>query len=232
MALPAILDIDWKGLALPCAYVVVLATALMTFSTIYRKRKAAESANLAPWFGPHLQRNVYLSLLHLQPEDGAEKTPRIPDSVLRAALLRRAVEDIRRLIQIKNAKQACSSLLQRGSVGDDLWQRFQRAEKEMEAELRDVVTEANALAPNWGQSIFQSAHEMSANAALRTQIEDHLAQAESEKKWWEKRRGQIQSDFMKELDGSEQSSSTKAVSEDDAVLVDTPSKSKKKGGKK
>lgn len=143
-------------------------------------------------------------------------------------------------------------------MGDDLWQRFQRAEKEMEAELRDVVTEvrtnyfhricfhiantantnadpptkANALAPNWGQSIFQSAHEMSANAALRTQIEDHLAQADSEKKWWEKRRGQIQSDFMKELDGSEQSSSTKAVSEDDAVLVDTPSKSKKKGGKK
>jgi hypothetical protein len=26
-------------------------------------------------------------------------------------------------------------------VGDDLWQRFQRAEKEMEEELRDVVTE-------------------------------------------------------------------------------------------
>lgn len=101
----------------------------------------AQNANLAPWFGPHLQRNVYLSLLHLTPEDGSEKGPKIPDSVLRAALLRRAVEDIRRLIQIKSAKQACSSLLQRGSVGDDLWQRFQRAEKEMEEELRDVVTE-------------------------------------------------------------------------------------------
>lgn len=44
MALPAILDIDWKGLALPCAYVIVLATALMTFSTIYRKRKAGMSS--------------------------------------------------------------------------------------------------------------------------------------------------------------------------------------------
>lgn len=32
-------------------------------------------------------------------------------------------------------------LLQRGSVGDDLWQRFQRAEKEMEDEVRDVVSE-------------------------------------------------------------------------------------------
>ncbi|KAI5466666.1 Sec62/63 complex, subunit Sec66 [Mariannaea sp. PMI_226] len=228
-----ILDIDWKGLALPLAYVAVLAGALMTFSTIYRKRKAAESANLAPWFGPHLQRNVYLSLLHLQPEDGDEKSERIPDSVLRAALLRRAVEDIRRLIQIKNAKQACTSLLQRGSVGDDLWQRFQRAEKEMEAELRDVVTEANALAPNWGQSIFQSAHEMTANAALRTQIDDLLSQAESEKQWWEKRRGQIKDEFMKEIDDSEQTSPAKPATEDDTVLVDTPSsKGKKKGSKK
>jgi translocation protein SEC66 len=35
-----ILDIDWKGLALPFAYVIVLGSALMTFSRVYRKRKA------------------------------------------------------------------------------------------------------------------------------------------------------------------------------------------------
>lgn len=104
----------------------------------------AEGANLAPWFGPNLQRNVYLSLLHLGSDDGDKASPRVPESVLRAALLRRAVQDIERLIQIKSAKQACSTLLLRGSVGDDLWQRFQRAEKEMEEELRDVVTEVRA----------------------------------------------------------------------------------------
>jgi len=65
----------------------------------------------------------------------------VPESVLRAALLRRAVEDINRIIQVRTAKQACSTLLQKGSVGDDLWQRFLRAEKEMEEELRDVVME-------------------------------------------------------------------------------------------
>ena len=51
------------------------------------------------------------------------------------------MEDINRIIQLRNAKQALSTLLQRGSVGDDLWQRFQRAEKELEAELEDVVHE-------------------------------------------------------------------------------------------
>jgi translocation protein SEC66 len=102
---------------------------------------AAASATLAPWFPPHLQRNLYLSLLHLEPEEGAEKAVKIPESVLRAALLKRAVEDIHRIIQIRTAKQACSTLLARGSVGDDLWQRFLRAEQEMEEELRDVVME-------------------------------------------------------------------------------------------
>ncbi|KFA64137.1 hypothetical protein S40285_00844 [Stachybotrys chlorohalonatus IBT 40285] len=222
-------DVNWKGLALPFAYCFVLAGAFMTFSRIYRQRKASRDANLAPWFGPHLQRNIYLSLLHMSPEDGAEKTPRVPDSVLRAALLRRAVEDIHRLIQVRTAKQACSSLLQRGSVGDDLWQRFQRAEKEMEEELRDVVTEANALVPNWGQFIFQSANEIAANTKLRERLAEIQAQADTEKEWWDKRKSQIQNEFMKELEGSEKSSTT-APSEDDTVLVATPGKSKK-GGK-
>lgn len=102
-----------------------------------------QSATLAPWFPPHLQRDIYLTLQHLEPEGGQDKAPVVPESILRAALLRRAVEDIQRIIQVRTAKQACSSLLQRGSVGDDLWQRFLRAEKEVEEELRDVVLEVN-----------------------------------------------------------------------------------------
>lgn len=77
----------------------------------------------------------------MEPEEGQEKAPKIPESILRAALIRRAVEDIHRIVQIRNAKQACSTLLAKGSVGDDLWQRFTRAETEIEAEIRDVVLE-------------------------------------------------------------------------------------------
>jgi len=229
-------SLDWRGLLLPLCYVVVLGGTFVTFSTIYRKRKAMESANLAPWFPPHLQRNIYLSLLHMEPEEGSEKAPKVPESVIRAALLRRAVEDIHRIIQIRTAKQACTTLLQRGSVGDDLWQRFERAEKEMEEELRDVVMEANALAPNWGQIIFQSANEIAANTALRERLDEIQAQQESEKEWWEKRRATIKDGFMKELEDDTEKS--KIASEDEPVLVETntpsatPSGSKKKKGKK
>ena len=69
------------------------------------------------------------------------KGPTVPETVLKAALLRRATEDINRLMAVRNQKPALAGLLQKGSVGDDLWQRFLRAEKEMEDEVRDVVAE-------------------------------------------------------------------------------------------
>ena len=156
--------VDWIGLAIPFAYLIVLIGSLATFSSLYRSRKlgklwagatfpqtlkganiahnfAARSTSLEPWFPPHTQRNIYLSLLHLEPAPGQEKATPVPDSILKAALIQRACEDIRRILAIRNAKPALSQLLARGSVGDDLWQRFLRAEKEMEAELRDVVEE-------------------------------------------------------------------------------------------
>lgn len=112
--------------------------------------RTARALSLAPWFPSHLQRDIYFSLLHLeQPSSNAsgggkeKKTTAVPETVLKAALLRRAAEDIKRVIAIRDQKQALSLLLQRGSVGDDLWQRFLRAEKEMEEEVRDVVQEVS-----------------------------------------------------------------------------------------
>ena len=134
--------VDWLMLCIPFAYLLILVGSLAVFSNLYRARKAASAASLEPWFPAHLQRNVYLSLLHKDDE------PRVPDSVLKAALLRRATEDVHRIVQVRNAKQALQVLLQRGSVGDDLWQRFQRAEKEIEDELRDVVQEVSAVHPS------------------------------------------------------------------------------------
>lgn len=133
--------VNWISLAIPFIYLGVLLGTLATFSSLYRKRKASRSASLVPWFSPHIQRNVYYTLLHLDAAE--EKSTKVPESVMKAALLRRATEDIHRIISVRNAKQALSTLLQRGSVGDELWQRFQRAEKEMEEELRDVVTEVS-----------------------------------------------------------------------------------------
>lgn len=166
--------VNWLTLAVPFAYLGVLLGSLATFSSLYRKRKArtsfpsspfflplqppkpsqltkrktGKSLSLEPWFPPHTQRDIYFSLLHLDPSasndnKGTGKKPpsSVPDSVLKSALLRRAIEDIKRVMALRTQKGALAMLLQRGSVGDDLWQRFLRAEKEMEDEIRDVVAE-------------------------------------------------------------------------------------------
>ncbi|KAI4206585.1 MAG: hypothetical protein LQ348_000907 [Seirophora lacunosa] len=233
--------VDWIGLSIPFAYLGILVGSLATFSSLYRKRKAAKSLSLEPWFGPHLPRDIYLSLLHLEPEPGKEKSPTVPDGVLKAALLHRASEDIKRILEIRNAKQALSSLLQRGSVGDDLWQRFLRAEKEIEAELRDVVEEANALQSNWGQTIFQSANEMHHNAILREKITSIQARGKRDREWWHQEKATIQSNFMKELGDDEKENAKSATvpgmdkggSDEDAVIVEgggpaAPGSSRKK----
>lgn len=142
----------WTNLTLPVLYLTILIGSLYTFSSLYRKRQIANTAKLAPWFPRHKQRDIYLSLLHLDPAeasaseggDGEKVLKQVPDSVLKAALLRRALEDIQRILQLRTAKPALQTLLQRGSVGDELWQRFQRAEKEMEEEVKDVVNEVCA----------------------------------------------------------------------------------------
>ncbi|EAU38685.1 conserved hypothetical protein [Aspergillus terreus NIH2624] len=219
--------VNWLNLMVPFAYLGVLIGSLATFSSLYRKRKAQNASSLEPWFPAHLQRDIYFSLLHLDPPaptstSGKEKKPpAVPESVLKAALLRRATEDIKRVMTLRSQKQALAMLLQRGSVGDDLWQRFLRAEKEMEDEVRDVVAEANAYVPNWGQTIFQSANEMMNNVIYRERMEFHQAKVAEEKEWWEKKKASIQEGFMKELDEEEQGSAKKSDAAEGAAATPT-----------
>jgi translocation protein SEC66 len=127
-------------------------------SPLTSDHRAAKSSSLEPWFPSHLQRDIYYSLLHLQQPQSSgkeKKAPAVPESVLKSALLRRATEDINRIMAIRDQKQALALLLQRGSVGDDLWQSFSRAEKEMEAEVRDVVQEVSCAMCSPGEAFYQ-----------------------------------------------------------------------------
>lgn len=193
-------SIDYFSLLLPLGYLTTLISAFLTFGYLYRRRQAQRAASLDPWFPPHLQRNVYLSLLEMSASK--DKDQKVPDSLLRAALLRRAQEDIQRIISLRNNKPALQQLLQRGSVSDELWQRFQVAEKEMEAELREVVEEANALSAGpvpWGQYIFQSASEIVGREILEKQLEKVEEGRQEEKEGWIRRRENVREGFLKEL---------------------------------
>jgi len=166
-----------------------------------------------------------------------------------AALQERAVEDIQRIREIQTRKGPLNTLLQRGVVGEEIWQRLLRAEQELEAELKDVVAEATALAAGWGTTIFQSANEIVVNRLTKLKIDEIRAGLEGEKKVWEevreRSRRELEGEVPKEKKGSvsantsasasaagtTESTPEKAkpratavaeVSDEDAVMVETP----------
>lgn len=185
------MEIFTLSLLLPLAYLSILIGSMATFSHLYRTRQITAKLRLAPYFGPHTTRNIYLSLMHLQ---DSEKETKVPESVLRAALFARACDDIRRVLEIRTRKPALTALLQRGVVGDEIFQRLTRAEQEIELEVKDVMAEANGLSGSggpggtpgtWGNIIFQSANEFVQNQILREKIEGIKAGLPAEKERWE-----------------------------------------------
>ena len=97
--------------------------------------------------------------------------PPASDALLKSALVRRAMADVQRVLRIREDKPALQNLLQKGSVGDDLWNSLLAAEKELEAEIMEVVAEANSFVEGWGQVIFPTANEMLANEKMRAVFE-------------------------------------------------------------
>lgn len=141
----------------PIGYVATLVVSMLVFSRIYRRRSAINMAkSYQPWFPEgHEARDIYQTLVAADPP--------APEAVLKAALLNRAMTDVRRIMRMRDDKQALGTLLQKGSIGDETMARFALAEKELEAEILDVVSEANTFREGWGQLIFPTASEMVAH---------------------------------------------------------------------
>ncbi|KAJ3513658.1 hypothetical protein NLJ89_g2836 [Agrocybe chaxingu] len=146
----------------PVAYVIIIFGGLFVFSFFYRKHTSTKAYE--PYFPSHPERNAYITLL--------QKTdPPAHDALLKSALVRRAMADVQRVLRIREDKPALQNLLQKGSIGDDLWNSLLSAEKELEAEIMEVVAEANSFVDGWGQHIFPTANEMLANEKIRTVYE-------------------------------------------------------------
>ncbi|KAK9241349.1 Sec62/63 complex, subunit Sec66 [Lipomyces kononenkoae] len=161
----------------PIAYLVLLLSSLALFSTIYRRRKVRRLVGLKPWFDEHASRDIYLSLK-------AQTSPKVPEKMLKAALLRRATENVRRIMSLQESKPALAELHQRGAVGDELWTRFLAAEKVMDAEIMECAGEANTIKPGWAQTLFPSAAEIVHNSRIRERLAQvPELQKEEREKW-------------------------------------------------
>ncbi|KAF9115148.1 translocation protein S66 [Mortierella sp. AM989] len=126
--------------------------SMRVFGYFWKNRKLAIN-DAEPWFGEHVSRDQYIALLQ-------QAEPEATDTQLTAALLRRAMEDVIRVLSMREDKQVLANLVKQGTVGDDIWTQFTLSEKELEAEIMAVIEEANTFKEGWGQTILQTASEM------------------------------------------------------------------------
>jgi translocation protein SEC66 len=167
------------SLLVPVFYLLIVFGGLFIFSYYYRKRLAGwchfsftprrslnifSATTLDPYFPPHEGRNAYITLLQ-------KSDPPASDALLKSALLRRAIGDVNRLLRIREDKPALQQLILKGLIGDDLWNSLLAAEKDLEIEIQDVVSEANSFVEGWGSMIFQTASEMIENEKMRAIFE-------------------------------------------------------------
>ncbi|PAV23965.1 translocation sec66 [Pyrrhoderma noxium] len=187
----------------PVLYLVIVVGGLGVFSSLYRKRRARKE--IEPYFPPHAERNAYVTLLQMS-------DPPTPDSLLKSALIQRACEDVRRVIRIRDDKPAMQNLLQKGVVGDDLWTALLAAEKELEAEILEVIHEANSFMMGWGQFIFSTAGEMVHNEKVLKWMQDYpKLRSEAETKYGGKKKLTVTGSSASSSSATSPTSTTPAV---------------------
>jgi translocation protein SEC66 len=163
----------------PIAYLGLVLGSLGIFSSIYRRRKAQESSNIEPWFPNHPQRDVYLTLLHIE-------DPPCAPTLLKSALFQRATEDVARIYSLREAKMAAANLLQKGSISESTFQQINAAEAEMNVECQDVISEARALGgAEWGETILAQANEAYQKQVILKSIEKAERYAEEKRSKWD-----------------------------------------------
>ena len=116
-----------------------------------------------PYYESHPERDAYVTLL--------QQDPPVPEVTLKAALVRRAIADVHRAVRFREDRPALQNLLQKGLVGDDLWNSLLAGERELEGEVREVCAEANTFVEGWGSLIFPTANEIIANEKMRAVFE-------------------------------------------------------------
>lgn len=180
------------SLLTPIFYVGVLLTALVVFSSVYRRRKMNDMLRTKPWYPDNWPREMYWSLK----EQSA--TQKVPEKLLKSALIKWAAEDVRQLLRMREGKGVLTALHQKGSVGDDIWRRFTTSEKLLELELNEVAQEANGLKEGWPQQLFQTATEVTQNEALRKRIAEFPEQQADFRETYER----IRQSSLEELQSS------------------------------
>lgn len=154
----------------PLVYVGVMVTAFAIFSVLYRRHRLRKLIGVEPLFSHNHALDLYTAVKDKYYDKLAPKDERPPEKAVKAALLRRAVEAIRRSLKLKENEVVFNRLYQEGLIGDDVFQQFVLQNKVQQAELSDIVQESRQFSAQWPEAFFPVAQEICFNEALRRRL--------------------------------------------------------------
>lgn len=168
----------------PIIYVIVMATAFIVFSIQYKRHRFKKLIQVESLFGHNYTVDLYLTLKDKFNDKTVAKDERPPEKAVKAALLRRAVEAIRRSLKLKESELLFNKLYQDGLIGDDIFKQFELQNKMQQAELSDVVLECLQFSREWPEKFFPVAQEICFNEALRRRLNSMNARGEKLVEIW------------------------------------------------
>lgn len=169
----------------PIIYLIILLSCFIAFSIVYRRRRVKNLARVVPIFGENYPAEMYTWLKNQYTDESIPKDKKPHEKVMKAALLRKGVEAIRRSLRMKEAEPAYKTLYQNGMIGDDLFQQFTVQLKYQELEIQEIVVECETFKKNWSQLFFKVAQEICFNEALRRRLNAMTSRSEDLTKVWE-----------------------------------------------
>lgn len=101
------------------------------------------------------------------------------------------------VMELQSRRQTLQSLVQSGSIGEDVWKSFLAAEEFVGEEIQTIVAEADSLKPGWGQHIMPQAQQL-----LQAELEKHAAAEHLENEQLQKRREEERK-IREEIDAKE-----------------------------
>lgn len=127
-------------------------------------------SKIEPIFPENHTHSLYLFLKQQYTNPDATKESKPHEKVMKAALLRRGVEAIRRSLKLKEIEPSFNRLYQEGLIGDEMFKNFQFQAKFQEMDLKEIVQECETYKKGWVNQFFPVAQEICFNEALRRRL--------------------------------------------------------------
>lgn len=164
----------------PLIYVSILIISLITFASYYRKKTIRELTELQSIFDETDARDIHLQLKSMSESEEAK----VHEKVLKAALLNRGAEAIRRSLKLKEFEPQVEMLYKNGSIGEDYWKRYQNEVKLVDLEFKQVIQEAEMMQQGWAQLFVAVSKEICFNQALKRRYQAILKRKDVFSEQW------------------------------------------------